>query len=71
MRMLILVGFGSFLGGISRYLTSQLIHTRFVSAFPYGTLAVRIVGCLLIRVVIGWNERLVFLQNGGSFLQQV
>ncbi len=68
MRMLILVGFGSFLGGISRYLTSQIIQTRFISAFPYGTLAVNIIGCLLIGLIIGWNEKFSLSSEWRLFL---
>lgn len=48
---------GSFAGGILRYLLSQLIQTRMLTAFPYGTLAVNIAGCFLIGIVFGTAER--------------
>jgi CrcB protein len=49
MRNTLLVGAGGFIGSILRYHLSGFIQqlTR-SAAFPYGTLAVNIVGCLLI-----------------------
>ena len=52
-----LIGLGSFIGGISRYLLSQFIQLKIVSSFPYGTLLVNIIGCFLIGVVFGLFER--------------
>jgi fluoride exporter len=57
MRLIFAIGAGSFIGGVSRYLLSQLVQVRFYSAFPYGTLFVNILGCLLIGVVFGLSER--------------
>ncbi|MBA2250645.1 MAG: fluoride efflux transporter CrcB [Chitinophagaceae bacterium] len=51
------VGIGSFIGGISRYLLSVLIQNRFFTTFPFGTLGVNIIGCFLIGLVFGFNER--------------
>lgn len=45
------------MGGVSRYLLSQLIQNKALSAFPYGTLTVNIIGCFLIGIVFGLNER--------------
>jgi len=45
------------LGGIARYLLSQFIQNRFFSTFPFGTLSVNIIGCLLIGVIFGLSER--------------
>ncbi len=42
------VGFGGFFGAIARYGLSNLIHRRFGETFPGGTLAVNMLGCLLI-----------------------
>ena len=48
----LLVGTGGFFGAILRYLLSDQIHSRFPdSTFPFWTLSVNIVGCLLIGVL--------------------
>ena len=57
MRLVLLIGFGSFLGGISRYLLSQSIQMRYLSAFPYGTLTVNILGSFAIGIVFGLSEK--------------
>ncbi len=57
MKLIMAIGTGSFIGGILRYLLSQLIQTRYLSVFPFGTLAVNIIGCLLIGVVFGISDR--------------
>ncbi len=53
MRIIILVGLGSFLGGIFRYLLTQYVQTRVLSEFPLGTLLVNITGSFLIGIVFG------------------
>lgn len=63
-RTLILVGTGGFLGSVSRYLASRFIQTRFLSAFPYGTLFVNISGCLLIGMIYGFLERASVTDEG-------
>ena len=57
MKFIILVGIGSFLGGIARYLVSLLIQNKMLSTFPYGTMAVNIIGCFLIGVVYALSDR--------------
>lgn len=57
MRILLLIGTGSFIGGICRYLLSQFIQTKFLSGFPFGTLGVNILGCFAIGFVFAWSER--------------
>ena len=54
---IMLVGIGGMLGSILRYLASHFIHAAMPSAFPYGTFAVNILGCLLIGIVFGVSER--------------
>jgi CrcB protein len=44
----LLIGLGSGIGGIFRYLLSSLVHQYFGRTFPYGTLLVNTVGCLLM-----------------------
>jgi CrcB protein len=57
MKILLLIGTGSFIGGVSRYLTSQWVQNKFLSAFPYGTLGVNIIGCFIIGLIFGASER--------------
>jgi CrcB protein len=56
MRSILYVGAGSFIGGIFRYLlvtwTSQILSP----SFPYGTLAVNVLGSLVIGFLAGIAE---------------
>ena len=54
---IILVGTGSFLGGIARYLVS-LGMNGMGSAFPWATMTANIVGCLLIGLLWAAFNRL-------------
>jgi CrcB protein len=53
MKALLIVGAGSFIGGAGRYLVSMLINRYTTVIFPYGTLVVNILGCLIIGLVMG------------------
>jgi CrcB protein len=57
MIKLFLVGAGGFFGSVARYTLSGLVY-RILSTpyFPYGTLAVNVVGCLLIGFFGGLAE---------------
>ena len=68
MRIILLIGLGSFIGGVSRYLLSQIIQTKFLSAYPYGTLAVNIIGCFAIGIVFELSERSGLTQEWKLFL---
>ncbi len=57
MRAIILVGIGGGLGSILRYLTSMFVSKHFPAAFPFGTLAVNMIGCLIIGILLGCFER--------------
>jgi fluoride exporter len=57
MKIILLIGIGSFIGGIFRYLLSLFIQNKFLSAFPFGTLTVNIIGCFLIGIIFGLSER--------------
>jgi camphor resistance protein CrcB len=49
MYRLILIGAGGFIGSVLRYLVSGYVQELSNSVdFPYGTLAVNLIGCLLI-----------------------
>ena len=52
-----MVGMGGFAGSICRYMISDLSHRLFNDPFfPYGTLTVNVVGCLLIGLLGGLSE---------------
>ncbi len=55
MGKILWVGFGGFFGSIGRYLLSGYIqHLMKGTGFPYGTLVVNLVGCLLIGFLSQW-----------------
>lgn len=55
--LLLMIGTGGFLGSVARYLSSNYINLLFSSHFPYGTLTVNIIGCLIIGIAVGLFER--------------
>ncbi|MBH0197751.1 MAG: fluoride efflux transporter CrcB [Nitrospira sp.] len=65
MIKLLLIGAGGFIGSVLRYLVSGFVQTLSQSiAFPYGTLAVNVLGCFCIgflseiftaRALVGTN----------------
>ena len=57
MKILLMIGLGSFIGGTSRYLVTLAIQNKFLSTYPFGTLAVNIIGCFLIGLVYGLSEK--------------
>lgn len=49
MTNILLVGFGGFIGSVLRYLASGYVQQSSRSIdFPYGTLAVNVIGCFVI-----------------------
>lgn len=56
-KIILIIGSGSFLGGVARFLTSRYIQNTLISAFPYGTFLVNIIGCLLIGILFGISEK--------------
>jgi CrcB protein len=57
MRLILLVGTGSFIGGVCRYLLSVFVQGKTPSGFPYGTLVVNLIGCFLIGILFGFFEK--------------
>lgn len=57
----LLVACGSFLGGGIRFLVSKWVQLGCLSAFPYGTLAVNVLGCFLLGLLTGlpWTGNLM------------
>jgi CrcB protein len=49
----LLVGLGAFAGAPARYLTDRAVQRRWGSGFPFGTLAVNLLGSLVLGILIG------------------
>ncbi len=57
MRNLIIIGLGGFCGAVLRYLISGGVQRWSQSVdFPYGTLAVNLLGCLIIGMLTRLDE---------------
>ncbi|MBI4230831.1 MAG: fluoride efflux transporter CrcB [Planctomycetes bacterium] len=56
MPAVLIVGLGGFLGAAARYVLGAAIHRRLGEAFPYGTLAVNVLGCLAIGFVLHYAD---------------
>ena len=53
----LIVGSGGFLGALARYGLSGIVQRHLpLATFPYGTLVVNLVGCLLIGAIVGLAE---------------
>ena len=50
---ILLIGFGGFLGAVSRYLVNEAVIKYIPTNFPTGILIVNILGCLVIGLVLG------------------
>jgi CrcB protein len=60
MEKYLLIGLGGAIGSISRYVLSRMVYHSAGESFPYGTLAVNIIGCFLIGLLMAlMQERLV------------
>ena len=73
MNSVILLASGGALGTIARYYGQQMANKYCTGAFPYGTFAVNVLGCLLIGLLSGRAlstfstfafENMVLLQKG-------
>ena len=53
LKPIIMVGLGGSIGAVSRYLTSLYITKFTGNGFPWATLGVNLVGCLLIGIITG------------------
>jgi len=52
MFQVLLVGVGGFIGAILRYGLSGMVHRYTHPGFPWGTLLVNVLGCLVIGAVM-------------------
>ena len=60
MKEVLLVSIGSFFGGGMRYWVSKVVQSWTVITFPFGTMTVNALGCLIIGFLSGLNW------NGGG-----
>ena len=70
MTNILLVGFGGFIGSILRYLVSGAVQQSMKRLdFPYGTLAVNLIGCFIIGVLAQYGEvRGAFSSESRAFI---
>ena len=57
LKAMIIAGLGGFVGTCLRFLTGKLCHLLFVSAFPWGTFAVNMIGSFVIGIFFGMAEK--------------
>ena len=53
MKLIFIIGTGSFIGGVFRYLLSLLIQAKTTTQFPLHTLIVNVIGCFFIGIAFG------------------
>jgi CrcB protein len=68
MSRLLIVAVGGALGSAARYLLSGFVQTRTTPYFPTGTLAVNVLGSLLVGLVAGAASANVASPNARLFL---
>lgn len=69
MAALAAVALGGAIGAVARYLLSLWVYARWPGAFPIGTLAVNLLGCLLVGVLAGTvDTRMAASPTGRMFL---
>ena len=70
MTNLLLVGLGGFIGSILRYMASGAVQQSMKRLdFPYGTLAVNVIGCFVIGLLAQYGEsRGVFSDQSRAFI---
>ena len=71
MTRLLIVGLGGALGAMLRYGISGWIQRRYEQAFPWHTLAVNVLGCLVLGVLIGLADRRQLLEGELGFFLRV
>ena len=57
LKSVLIVGIGSFVGGSLRYIISLIMKDLCKQGFPWGTLAVNLVGCFLIGLLFALFAR--------------
>mgnify|MGYP003400648545 FL=1 len=62
LKSLLIVGTGSFIGGAMRYLLSTYMKNICSQGFPWGTLAVNLLGCFLFGIFFA-----IFSKNSSTY----
>ena len=68
MNSVLLLASGGALGTIARYYGQQIANKYCTGAFPYGTFAVNVLGCLLIGLLSGRALSIPWLDQEGRRL---
>ncbi|MBI3252460.1 MAG: fluoride efflux transporter CrcB [Candidatus Omnitrophica bacterium] len=68
MTKILYLGIGSLAGGLARYFLAGTVHKSFGTGFPYGTLAVNLLGCFAIGFLGAVAEERFFLGPEGKIL---
>lgn len=61
---ILIVGAGSCLGGMARYLVSRGFQSLWQGCFPWGTFLVNVLGCFIIGLVYGFIDKGYPLSDG-------
>ena len=62
-RTILIVALGGAIGTVLRFLLSRSIQGSILSAFPYGTWAVNVLGCLLIGIFYALSARVAWVSG--------
>ncbi len=68
MKNIIAIALGGSLGAVSRYLLSKYVSGYFGAIFPWGTLAVNLIGSLLIGFLFGLAEKTIIPASIRTFV---
>ena len=63
MKLYLIVAFGSGIGGMLRCFTTDLVQKYLSPLFPYGTLAVNVVGSFIIGFVLFYLDSLKLISS--------
>jgi len=66
MDKILLIGFGSAIGGVLRYLLSTNVYKLAGHSFPYGTLVVNCIGAFLVGLIF-----IILLERFNGFAEQL
>lgn len=64
----LLIALGGALGAVGRYAFGGWVHTRLGAAFPWGTLAVNVLGSTLLGLVLGILNQVPVSVEARAFL---
>ncbi len=68
MQIIIAIALGGALGSVCRYGLDRFISVFFPARFPLGTLAVNLIGCLLVGFLWGYFDRIHISHNLRLFI---